>query len=330
MLIVPIFAHAVPESEYALIYDLMESDSYTYKTLSSRQGLELNYLKYGEERLSNGSVVILPGRTEASVKYLELAYDLAQKNYGPIYILSHRGQGLSQRKLKNQRKGYVRKFSYYAEDLNQFMNEVVYPEVGNTPLFLIAHSMGGAVATEYLQTFPSHFQKVVLASPMLQIKLSESERSTLFKTSLVCRIPFKPYCTSYIPGGNDGDERDTFEENVVTSSKVRFSFQEYFLNKWPQLKLGSPTYRWVRESLIATRKMRHPKAIARIEVPMLLLQASQEVMVENFGQDQFCQRSRWCTKKTYTEAKHELLMERDEIRDQVIQDILTFLKSSIF
>lgn len=316
---------AVDETEMEIIYDLIDSQAYSYGGLVANDGIQLNYLKYGDEG-KNGVVVILPGRTEPSLKYIEMAYDLVKLNYGPIYVLSHRGQGLSQRVLRNPRKGYVRRFSSYSSDVNLFMNEVVIKQSPSKRMYLIAHSMGGAIAARYLQNFKSHFHKVVLMSPMLQIDLGDqSERSVLLQTTYVCKLPFRPRCTDYIPGGTDGDSRDVFEDNVVTSSRVRFDLKESLLIRWPELKLGSPTFRWLRESLIATRKLRHKKAIKRIQTPMLILQAEKDVVVKNFGQNQFCSRTPFCELKTIKEAKHEILFERDSLRNQAITEIKNFL-----
>ena len=325
ILFTPAMIWAVPESQMNIIYDLLDSNAYQYKGLIGQNGTALNYMKFGTNK-TKGTIVVSPGRTEASVKYLELAYDLDQLGYGPIYVLSHRGQGLSQRVLNNPRKGYVRNFFYYAQDLNQFMDEIVLSENPGKRLYLISHSMGGATAAIYSQNFKSHFHKIIMLAPMLQIELGQqSEREVLWQTTLVCKVPFGPYCTDYIPGGSDGEIRETFEENVVTSSKVRFDFKESLLNRWPELKLGSPTFRWLRESLIATRKLRHQNAISRIQTPILILQAQKDVVVKNVGQDQFCERTPFCSLQIMEQAKHEILFERDEIRNKALEAIENFL-----
>ena len=319
-------SYSVDEQDMPLIYDLLNSNAYQYGGITGVAGIELNYLKYGEQG-DKGAVVISPGRSEATIKYLELAYDLGLQGYGPIYVSSDRGQGLSERMLSNPRKGYVRHFYSYSRDLNTFMNQVVVPENRFKRLYLIAHSMGGAAAAIYLQNFKSHFHKVVLTAPMLQLDLGDnSERSVLIQTAFVCKVPFGPYCTDYIPGGSDREIRDTFEENEVTSSRVRFNFQEDFLRRWPELKFGSPTYRWLREALVATRKLRHENAIARIQTPILLLQAQKDTVVKNFGQNQFCERTPFCELTVMEDAKHEIFSERDEIRKKALNLVTNFLK----
>ena len=42
------------------------------------------------------AMVISPGHTEPSIKYLEVAYDFMKLGYYPIYVIDHRGQGRSQ------------------------------------------------------------------------------------------------------------------------------------------------------------------------------------------------------------------------------------------
>ena len=62
-----------------------------------------------------------------------------------VATLDWRGQGLSERALRDPRKGHVGDFSEYELDLEAFMNEVVLPDCP-PPIFAIGHSMGGTRA----------------------------------------------------------------------------------------------------------------------------------------------------------------------------------------
>ena len=53
-----------------------------------------------------------------------------------VATLDWRGQGMSDRALRNPRKGYVRNFSQYQIDLETFINEVVLPDCP-PPLFAL-------------------------------------------------------------------------------------------------------------------------------------------------------------------------------------------------
>ena len=59
-------------------------------------------------------------------------------------MIDWRGQGLSERALRNPRKGYVRSFDHYGVDLATFIQEVVLPDCP-PPVFALAHSMGASI-----------------------------------------------------------------------------------------------------------------------------------------------------------------------------------------
>jgi len=96
--------------------------------------------------------VIVNGRNESYWKYQELFYELYSHGYD-VYAYDHRGQGESGRILKDPQVGYVAEFDYYVDDLDTFIYDVVKPERYKNR-YLLAHSMGGAVATLYLERKP--------------------------------------------------------------------------------------------------------------------------------------------------------------------------------
>jgi lysophospholipase len=95
------------------------------------------------------------------------------------------------------------------------------------------------------------------------------------------------------------------------------------ISLYPQIALGGPTVRWLGEALKATRQVL--KNATQITAPTLLLQAELDNRVRPGGQDAFCRRAKVCTHVLLTGAYHEILMERDEIRDKALRSILDFL-----
>src|SRR5690606_19390115 len=77
--------------------------------------------------------------------------------------------GASDRSLSDHHKGYVKKFGHYVKDLEQLLQHVVYARVTAHPIYLLAHSMGGAVGAHYMASHPNVFKKAVLSSPMMEI-----------------------------------------------------------------------------------------------------------------------------------------------------------------
>src|SRR5665213_2797595 len=80
-----------------------------------------------------GVCVLLNGQTEFIEKYFEVIDELRGRGFG-VATMDWRGQGGSDRPLQDDsRKGYVKDFAEYDDDLAAFMAEVVAP-MGALPL----------------------------------------------------------------------------------------------------------------------------------------------------------------------------------------------------
>src|SRR5262249_22238001 len=112
-------------------------------TLKTRDGVTLRFARWGPPPGRKGTVCLFQGRAEFIEKYFETVRDLRARGFA-VATLDWRGQGLSDRALRNPRKGYVRSFNDYGTDLETFINEVVLPDCP-PPLFALAHSMGASV-----------------------------------------------------------------------------------------------------------------------------------------------------------------------------------------
>ena len=292
-------------------------------------GVPLKYWMYvSESRGPTGSaIVIANGRTESFVKYPELAYDLARQGYS-IYILDHRGQGLSGRMLPDKQIGHVEHFADYVQDFNTFVRGVVAKQ-GHKRLLLLAHSMGGAIASLYLEGYPSDFERAALSSPM-----HEPATPVLLPTALACgeakemlgRITgsLNDYAVTKGPYA----ENETFQsDNAYTQSEKRHrrAWKAYEDN--PGAKLGGPSKNWAVEACDGAAKAR--KSAGRITVPVLLVSAGADTVVTATGQKEFCDtlnaaRPGQCTLVRIDGGKHELFIERDDFRVPALTTILRF------
>lgn len=66
--------------------------------------------------------------------------------------------------LADKQKGYVADFEDYVVDLKQFHDQVIMADQP-AKLFLLAHSMGGAISALYLERWPDDIKAAVLSSP---------------------------------------------------------------------------------------------------------------------------------------------------------------------
>lgn len=251
-MLISTFAWSVPENELPEVWDSKIAPFFKrmhHGTFKNSQGLSISYA-FTKSNHSK-SLVISPGRTEPALKYAELIYDL--KDSFNIFIIDHQGQGVSSRILSDSHKGHVVEFSHYVNDFHQFIESAVIPNT-TKPIYLLAHSMGGAIATRYMNLHPQTFTKAVLVAPMMEMKTSPYSEAIacLYANFLVLTKKGSTYAPGY---GPYKPEEDTFEKNVYTHSIERFEVTKNIFVNNPELIVGGPTARWVRESLEATKKI---------------------------------------------------------------------------
>ncbi len=339
-----------------MVSDLDSGKSYRVNFFKAQPGLKIYYTKFGTKRGSKGSLVIVPGRTEAALKYIEVARDFIVRGYSPIYAIDHRGQGFSPtvlaqgKTLPDTTIGHVERFDDYIKDFTKFLNDVVLQDtqMDQKRLFLLSNSMGGAIALRYFQKNPLNpFKKSALAGSMFKIKTDQ--KFPLLKTSLICGVTDlvtigELDCYGYTPGekafawtGREmlpdgrrinvrefhGDD-SSYPANL-TSSRDRFRLNDYIWNKWPQAIVGGPTIKWTEQALVAGKVLRERGELLKVQNSIFLLVASRDFRADAKAQKYVCKTLSQCRIKTY-DSYHEILMETDRIRNQALADIFNFFE----
>lgn len=266
--------------------------------------------------------MVVNGSTESLLKYGELFYDLYHHGYSVISY-DHRGQGLSPHLVRaNSQIAQIDNFDLYAADLNALVQQVILP--GNhEKLYLLAHSMGGGVALDYLERYSSPFQAVVLSAPMLRINTSpypESLAHLVVKFSCIIGLG-----DHYSIGMHDHDPKEPFEGNKITSSKKRWEAIQNIWQTHPEAVLGGPSNDWVNQAMNRTPIIR--KHLSKIDKRVLILQAGKDQLVMNPDQDRATTQIPQARLMTFPDSKHEILTERDPIRDRALGQILKFFNN---
>jgi len=277
------------------------------------------------------AIVVVPGRGESYLKYQELIFDLYQQGYD-VFILDHRGQGLSTRLLPNLNKGYVTKFQDYVDDLHYFIEHIVIKYNATKP-YLLAHSMGGAIAVRFMQDSSNAIKAAVIASPMLgfnsgYIPTSLATKVVTIKLALNNLISKSPW---YFLGQKDYAPV-TFIKNKLTHSRQRY---QVFVNTYKHTKsiqLGGVTTHWIMQGIIAQKEIF--SRISQLKTPILLLQASDDIVVCLKAQNDFCLTLHTLQPKLYPNSEpvkiegayHELFFELDEYRDKAITQSIAWFK----
>jgi len=298
---------------------LASGERFSFPSADGRTRLQA--IRFSHRR-PRGTIVVINGSTESWLKYGELFHDLFLQGYN-IASYDHRGQGLSPHLVaSNAQVAQIDDFGLYAADLDLFVKRQVATGKGGC-LYLFAHSMGGAVAIDYLQHYSSPFRAVVLSAPMLKIRTApypEWFASIVMKTLVTCRMG-----DHYAPGKHDRDPTEPFKDNKITSSRVRWQETKRVWDEHPEAVLGGPSVMWVNQALEETSKI--PNPVGPVTTPTLILEAGSDDFVINPSADEL-QRLFRSPRIVYFEgSKHEILMERDLIRDKAINATLSFFNN---
>ena len=306
------------ESDYAKIEDWF-SAAFEHGYLPATAGGSLRYsLKGG--KADQGSIVIVSGRTDFIEKYQECCWDLRDLEQ-TICLYDHFGQGDSGRQLDDRQKGHINDFQIYVSDLKKIIDTVVLPGQRG-PVYLLAHSMGGTVSVLLNQQFPDLIDGLILVAPMFQINAGAFLPPLLVESisNLVCLAGGS---SRYIPGGGGFDTGLEFDNNVLTTDPGRFEHNLELVRKNSSVGLGSPTFGWLKQ---AYRAMRMARRAARTTLcPTLIFAAEDERVVRLQEIQAYCREARCCRLVTYKNSEHELLMERDEIRNDLLLRVREFL-----
>ncbi len=295
--------------------------------LDRPDGARLRLAHWPPAAAPRATILILHGRTEFNEKYEETAGDLVARGFD-VWSFDWRGQGLSSRLLDDRQKGHVDDYDVLVEDLRAVIDHVRRIEGaggGQRPLVLLAHSMGGLVATRYLVTGATDAAAAILSAPLLGIGPGPFP-TWLVKVLARLAVWF---------GQGDGfavTQRpwrpgvDSFEKNVVTTDRDRHAVHQAWFRDTPELVLGGVTWGWLDETIRTCETLFAPGAADRVAVPVLFGKAADDVVVSRSAIGRMAGLVPGARIETYARARHELLMERDEVRDAFLADIDGFLK----
>ena len=282
--------------------------------------IRVNYLVVPAQN-PKGVIIISPGQAEPALKYAELVHDLKGLGY-TFYIIDHRGQGASQRMLADPQRSHVEQFADYVTDFSHFVMQIVRPRSFKNS-FILAHSMGGAIATGFLKHHPLEVTGVILSAPMFRANTAYWGRN--FSIWLAQQLDSSGLGSMYAPGQKPFNPRLKFADNTVTTSPERFKMLIKLMRLMPELQVGGTTVRWTREALTFTQALKQIGGL--FQVPTILFQAANDEWVMGDGQVEACtlRSPGRCRIIPVAGAKHEILMEKDSIREPILDEIIKFI-----
>jgi lysophospholipase len=264
---------------------------------------------------NRGTICLVHGRTETIEKYFETIADFRVRGFS-VASFDWRGQGGSERFADNSYFGHVDRFEDYWIDLKSFHAEILLPDCP-PPFYLVGHSMGGLASLISVSRDRLMFDRVFLSAPMLSfdgLPLSVPALATIFEGMRLAglgRLPFRRPQDK--PASEEG-----FPGNPLTSDFKRYMRGVDIFRNRPDLITTSPTISWAATALRTMARIAGDDFPAQINVPVLMLAAARDTVVSTAAIEQLGLRMRTGRHAVIAGARHELFMESDSIRAQVL------------
>ena len=280
--------------------------------LTTGDGAELRAVRWAGGPQPRGTVVVLPGRAEFIEKYFETIGELLTRGFA-VVGLDWRGQGLSERQLRNRRKGHIDDFEIYERDLVALRVQVL-EALCPRPWFALGHCMAAAILINQARGRRSPFTRIVATSPMIDpYRLRFKTGARLFVEGL----DIIGLGGAYVPGGHGRSFfRKPFAENIITSDPARYARTAAIVEAAPELAIGDPTIGWSNAAFRLMRQFEDPDYARRTLTPILIVAAGADGVMSTPAIEHFASRLKAGRFITIPYAAHDILIERDPFRAQ--------------
>lgn len=265
-------------------------------------GLELYWQAWLPQDIK-AFVLLVHGFGEHGGRYSNVVEQLVPVGFA-LWAIDHKGHGRSQ-----GRRGYVGAFSEYVEDLSRFYREVVDPERGQLPCFLLGHSMGSIIAMNYVAENSGDLSGCILSGTGAASPLSEKKILGAI-TAMLSKV---------LPGGS-----------------IKFPLPPEFISRDLQVVAAYKddalvhdrlSFRLAREMALALKA--GVRAIQGVNLPILIQCGSED---QSFiGQQELFDglQTEDKTLKVYPGLKHEVYNELAADRQKVLTDLSAWLESHL-
>ena len=287
--------------------------------LRAADGVRLRASLWGEDD-ARRTVLLFPGRSEYAEKYAPAAVRFTAAGFA-VLAIDWRGQGASARLLQDPRLGHVGQFAEYQTDVDALTQAAELLGLPR-PWHLLAHSMGGCIGLRsLLRGLP--VASAAFSSPMWGIRVS----------SLPPRIGDRlanGLATAARRAGRSGRSTSgpssvldiAFSGNLLTGNVMEYTRFMREAVAWPELQLGAATWGWLGAAMAECRAL---AALPSPSLPSLITVSGREALVLPGAIRRRAAAWSGATLLELPQACHEALFEGPDIRDRVIDDILSHM-----
>ncbi|MCH7698185.1 MAG: alpha/beta hydrolase [Chloroflexi bacterium] len=252
---------------------------------------------------TKAAVVLVHGYAEHSGRYEHVAERFTQAGYA-IHTFDLRGHGRSE----GEPRVYVHSIDEHTGDVERFVAAIREREAG-LPLFLLGHSMGGAISARFLADGQRDLRGVILSAPAVLragILGRPVEALFLFFARMAPRLHFPKLDNVKI-------SRDP--ETVRRYDNDPLIYRE-----------GMP---WGTAAAIVLSARYLDQHASQIELPIFIGHGTDDALVNSLASERLHERvgSKDKKLKLYEGLYHEILNEPE--RGQVMQDMLDWLDARV-
>jgi len=278
---------------------------HTEGSFRGHKDLNLYYQSWLPAGRPEAILLVVHGGAEHSGRYTNLVNYFVPKGYA-VCGLDLRGHGKSE-----GLRFYVERFSDYLTDLKTFF-DMVRGEHGDTKVFLVGHSLGGAIATAYAIDRQDELAGLLLSGAVLKVPSDRSPALIVLARMLSLLLP-----RMVIPGTSPVDASAICQDKAVVDAYVND----------PLVYRGNLRVRFGAEMAKTLREL--PRQMPKINLPILIMHGTADRLCDPQGSQMLYERvgSRDKTLKLYEGFYHEIFNEPGH--KQVMADMETWLATRI-
>ena len=283
-------------------------------------GKKIHYVFYKAEN-AVGNIAVCHGFTESAEKFREMCWYFLHMGLN-VFALDNRGHGYSHRHNDAPEVVHIKYFDQYVEDLQKLVKRVIRKTAPELPLYLYAHSMGGAISVQHLQKYPDVFSKAVLSAPMIKAKTAGiPEGIAKIVTRLFILLGKEK---EKVVGYKGFNPERTYEESHDTS-KARFDYYHAKRCSNEKYQTAAPSYRWVNEAIKVSALNLDDKRNAKITAKILLCQPEEDSTVVSEAEDLFISKVKNGRLVRFRDCRHEIYNSIDATVSEYLDVIEDFL-----
>ncbi len=264
-----------------------------------------------------GSLLFAAGRGDFVEKYIETLGDWHQRGWS-VSSFDWRGQGRSK---GSNPDGHFDSFDILVEDLGLIIDDWVASTPG--PHVVVAHSMGGHMLLRLLIDRRPGIDAAVLVAPMISVNsgaVPEWAAASLAAGAAMTGFGHWPIWGVQLSKAPAGSAR----QRILTGSTERYEDELYWWDRDPDAAPKAPSFGWLNAAYQSGRIFTE-EALAKVDVPVLLLGADRDQLVSPAAIRRVAGQLPKAELVMFDDCAHEILRERDPVRDEALARIDAFL-----